>query len=169
MLWSSPPLEAVRWLEACLVAESGSQPSHNLAYRKSHFMGSDTASSRSWWRPAAMSVRCRNGLATIAWPSPSPATAVCSRTARTRLSTASMPFSAPVYDLPKDPLSRELRNRAESPKSPRATLTIQEAKQNTRPLASCLVRQYLRVGLSGLEPLTSALSGEFMGVAQPPA
>jgi hypothetical protein len=28
--------------------------------------------------------------------------------------------------------------------------------------------QYLRVGLSGLEPLTSALSGEFMGVAQPP-
>jgi hypothetical protein len=25
-----------------------------------------------------------------------------------------------------------------------------------------------RVGLSGLEPLTSALSGEFMGVAQPP-
>jgi hypothetical protein len=47
---------------------SGSRPSCNLVYRKSHFMGSDTASSRSWWRPAAMSVRCPNGLATTAWP-----------------------------------------------------------------------------------------------------
>jgi integrase len=93
-----------------LAVESGSQPSRNLGYRKSHSMGFDTASSRYLWRLAAMSARCRNGLATTAWPSPLPATAVCSRTARTQPSTDSTPCLEPLYRLPKGPLSRELRN-----------------------------------------------------------
>jgi hypothetical protein len=53
---------------------------------------------------------------------------------------------------------------SKSQRVPGSILATSELKQNTHPRASGLVKMvFLVVGLSGLEPLTSALSGEFMG------
>ena len=57
-------------------------------------MGCATASSRSWSPPAATFAKSLSGPATTAWPSPSPAMAVYSRTAPTQPSIVSIPSSA---------------------------------------------------------------------------
>jgi hypothetical protein len=145
MLWSSPRLEAARWLEACLVVESGSQPSRILVYQGSHFMGSNIASSRSWWRPGCNVREVSEG----AGPNSVPFTLTRYGGLFEDGSDAAIDRLDALLGAGPPPAEERLsagsfENEMSPQRVPRATVASEEAEQDTRALASRLVKQYFQ-------------------------